>query len=471
MNQPSHRAFLRDFARDFFTDVGGAPTSMGRLRTAAWVKLLAVLPLTFLPIAIAHQHQKHSAWQPEALSTIAALWYGQTAIFVLVNAAILLLHRMPRFHSASVVRSLTYVSLLVELGTNQLTAYSYGTLVSAAILYYVVMIAAYRVFFDYALGLFATLGGIALFLGFACLELLGAVPLFPISPFAIVHPAYTEASFTMAIMQGTASGILLVFFAINYGVNQSVKLQREMEDELQTAHQMQMGLMSADPPQIEGLELAGRCVPATHVGGDLFKILPLGDDRVLVCLADVTGHGMQAAIPVVMFNGILENQLQSMDRLEPLMSTLNQVLHRTLSPRTFVCCMLGDLSPREGRYRFSSCASPYPFHYIGARRIVEEWRLDAYPLGIRPDTDYDAIDVDLNRGDRVVFCSDGMIEATAPDGEMFGFTRIADTILAACVAGLCAAEVVDRLFADVETFTQSGTPEDDMTVVVMGLVE
>jgi len=373
--------------------LGRHPPPRSVLRAAAWLKLLAVAPLVFLPIAITYQQQKGNSWQQETLATIAALWFGQAAIFLQVNAAAVLFSSPQRLQSYGQLRALTYVSLAVELGTNQLTAYSYGTLANPAILDFVVMIAAYRVFFDYSLGLFATLGGIGLFLGFTGLELTGSIPLFPISPFAIVHPAYAESSFTIAIVQGTVSGILLVFCAINYGVNQRVKLQQAMEDELQTAHDMQMGLMSAEPARVEGLDLAGRCIPATHVGGDLFKILPIGPDRVLIALADVTGHGMQAAITVVMFNGILENQVQTTPGLEDLLSTLNQVLHRTLSPRTFVCCTMGDLSPGDGVFRFANCGSPYPYRYLASNGSVEELQLDAYPLGVRAGTHYEALEL------------------------------------------------------------------------------
>ena len=89
------------------------------------------------------------------------------------------------------------------------------------------------------------------------------------------------------------------------------QLKAELEEELQTAHQMQMGLMPEKPPMIEGVEVAGRCVPANHVGGDFFQYFTHSEERLAVCMADVTGHAMEAAIPVVMFSGILESQMET----------------------------------------------------------------------------------------------------------------------------------------------------------------
>ncbi|MBT4504117.1 MAG: hypothetical protein HOC74_40680, partial [Gemmatimonadetes bacterium] len=86
------------------------------------------------------------------------------------------------------------------------------------------------------------------------------------------------------------------------------KLIDELEEELQTAHDMQMRLMPVESPQIPNLDIAGRCLTANHVGGDFFQYYPQ-DDKLPLCMADVTGHAMEAAIPVVMFSGILDNQM------------------------------------------------------------------------------------------------------------------------------------------------------------------
>ena len=88
------------------------------------------------------------------------------------------------------------------------------------------------------------------------------------------------------------------------------QLISELEDELQTAHELQMGLMPGEGPQVEGFDIAGRCVPANHVGGDFFQYFHLSRDRLAITTTDVTGHAMEAAIPVVMFDGILESQIK-----------------------------------------------------------------------------------------------------------------------------------------------------------------
>jgi ligand-binding sensor domain-containing protein/serine phosphatase RsbU (regulator of sigma subunit) len=249
-------------------------------------------------------------------------------------------------------------------------------------------------------------------------------------------------------------------------------LNQELEEELQVAHDMQMRLMPAGPPHIEGLGIAGRCLPANHVGGDLFQYFPR-DGKLSICVADVTGHAMEAAVPVMMFSGVLESEIEHGHTLEKLFATLNRTLHKKLDQRTFVCFTLGELelhpSPESGTrtFRLINGGFPYPLHYRAATGDVVELQIDAYPLGVRPDTTYPLIEVQLAPGDRIVFCSDGIAEAANARGEILGFERTAETVRRCCAEKPSAEALVDRLIAEVQTFIGETPLEDDMTVVAL----
>ena len=86
---------------------------------------------------------------------------------------------------------------------------------------------------------------------------------------------------------------------------------KKLEEELATASSMQMDLMPNEDPQIEGLSIAGFCRPATQVGGDFYQYYERPNGKLSVVLADVTGHGMEAAIPNVLFSGMLDNMMES----------------------------------------------------------------------------------------------------------------------------------------------------------------
>ena len=155
------------------------------------------------------------------------------------------------------------------------------------------------------------------------------------------------------------------------------QLISELEKELQTAHDMQMALMPKAPPRIKGFDIAGRCIPATHVGGDFFQYFHR-DSGIAITIADVTGHAMEAAIPVVMFDGILDSQMNIEGNLEDLLARLNSAAYRKLCRRCLVCFPMGELDLGSCTLRLSNAGCPYPYHFRALTGEVTEVQVDAY---------------------------------------------------------------------------------------------
>ncbi len=240
-----------------------------------------------------------------------------------------------------------------------------------------------------------------------------------------------------------------------------------LEQELQTAHEMQMWLMPQSNPEVAGYEVVGLCRPATQVGGDFFQYFSVGQDKWVFALADVTGHGMQAAIPTMVFSGLLHTEISYSPTPETLMPKLNTSLCRVLEPRTFVCLALGELDRSHNTMRISNGGCPYPYIYRSAADSIEEVALSAFPLGVRASSSYDVSEVTLSEGDVVVFCSDGIVEAMSESGEPFGFERLAHLILQAGSKSESAECIIDNLFKELDAFSIGHEQDDDQTVVVV----
>ena len=256
------------------------------------------------------------------------------------------------------------------------------------------------------------------------------------------------------------------YFDIRTAEEAQQKLIAEMEEELQTAHEMQMNLMPEGSPDLEGVSITAHCSTANRVGGDFYQYF--GDeDRLTISLADVTGHSMEAAIPAVMFSGILDNQMEQPRPLPELYQSLNRSLCRSLGEHTYICLTMLDLDPGARLMKVANCGCPYPLHYHQAGRKIEEIQIEAYPLGIRPDTEYAAKEVALEPGDYVILHSDGFSESTNAETQLFGFDRTTEVIRQGCSEGLSPEDLIERLIAEVKAFTGDEPQADDMTCVVI----
>jgi len=243
-----------------------------------------------------------------------------------------------------------------------------------------------------------------------------------------------------------------------------------LEEELQTAHDLQMGLMPSESPQVPGLSVAGRCVPSNHVGGDFFQYFT-PDGKLTAVMADVTGHAMDAAVPVMMFSGVLDHQMETPASVEEHVRRLNASMHRALVTRTFVCFTMGEIDADSRILRLSNAACPYPYHFQASAGQASQLAVGGYPLGVRPDTEYEVLEVQLEPGDRVVFCSDGIVEANDAADEQFGYERTADAIRQACGDGLSAEATIDSLLEQVAAFKGDTPQSDDMACVVVHVEE
>ena len=240
-----------------------------------------------------------------------------------------------------------------------------------------------------------------------------------------------------------------------------------LEQELQTAHDMQMRLMPQENPQLDGYEVVGRCRPATAVGGDFFQYFNVEDKKWIFTLADVTGHGMQAAVPTMVFSGLLDTEISYSAEPETLMPKLNDRLYRVLEPRTFVCLSLGELDCAKNTMRISNGGCPYPYFYKASNQSVDELSLSAFPLGVRDGSTYEVLEVPLDSGDVIVFCSDGIIEAAGKGDELFGFERVARIVGDAGIEGSNAEQIIDSLFSELDAFSAGYEQDDDQTIVVV----
>ncbi len=239
--------------------------------------------------------------------------------------------------------------------------------------------------------------------------------------------------------------------------------EARMERELQAAQRMQGALLRPVPTEDFGVDLAARILSAREVCGDLYDFLRYGPTRVGFGLGDVSGKGSAAALYGAVAIGILRSIAPQKLLPAELLRQLNQLIgERRIEGRFMTFCYATWRKPTR-KLRVANAGQTQPLLYRNGH--CEQLKLVGFPLGIYEDVTYEEWVMNLDPGDILLFHSDGLSEATDPDGNFFGIPRIASVIEQN--AGLNADQIADRLLAEVHNFTRGMAITDDRTLVVM----
>lgn len=264
--------------------------------------------------------------------------------------------------------------------------------------------------------------------------------------------------------------LLSVIAAQSAQVLENARLYREeqelrlMQQQMRMAQEIQMRLLPKVPPQIVGYDIAGKSTPAYSVGGDYFDFLKLNQAQVGLCLGDVSGKGVSAAL--LMANVQATIRSQSMLRAAPSQCLRNssQQLYRSTDSNKFVTMFYGVLDTESGQLQYSNAGHNPPI--LIPDKGDPKWLTIGGPvLGAFPSSCYKEATVQLMPGDLLLIYSDGFSEAMNGNGEEFGAQRLMGT--ATKYRRIPAAELIDRIEEDVKNHCGDTLPADDMTMVVV----
>ena len=240
---------------------------------------------------------------------------------------------------------------------------------------------------------------------------------------------------------------------------------QQQEQELDKAREIQEGLLPKEIPQVRGLEVAGTWQPARVVGGDYFDVLKFSESKIGVCIGDVVGKGISAAL--LMANLQASFRAFASQAVSPgiLVGKLNEVLSNNIAPDKFVTFCYCLIDTRDNRFTYASAGHcpPILFHKSGEAVPLKE---GGTPLGIFPDRKYEDAGLQIESGDRLVLYTDGLTEAMNSDEQEFGEQRLLN--LGSRKIALGASELVAAIKKEVVGFC-NGSFQDDFTLVVVAV--
>lgn len=250
--------------------------------------------------------------------------------------------------------------------------------------------------------------------------------------------------------------------SIEHLLLETTKKER-LESEIAVARTIQQKLLPSLGVTLPGLAVLTRFEPVAELGGDYYDFLPMPGGRTAIAVGDVSGHGLPTGLLVAMAKAGLSTLIESGVVGSPLFSRLNELIHRSTDSRNYMTLALlaYDVQTREGELTNAGQLAPYRI----SGGSVESLSLPSFPLGIAPRSDFPTRRYQFSSGDRIVFLTDGFVEAAGTDGEPFGFERL-ETLLRT-EAESDAIRLRDTLLCAVAAHTTGLPPEDDRTLVIL----
>jgi serine phosphatase RsbU (regulator of sigma subunit) len=242
-----------------------------------------------------------------------------------------------------------------------------------------------------------------------------------------------------------------------------------IQKELEIARQIQSSILPREVPRVTGLDIAAQYVPMTAVAGDFYDFLVVDDRRVGVLVADVTGHGVPAALIASMLKTALAAQSAFAPDPAQVLAGLNRAFcgkfeeHFVTAGYLFV-----DADKQILRYAGAGHPPPVLGATDGKQTTFREVDNNGLFLGLSEDAKYTSLELPFRPGDRCLLYTDGMVEAKNGAQEEFGSTRLLRFLEAQ--SHLAAAPLVSASLAELTRWSGKGgtaAREDDITLIAV----
>jgi serine phosphatase RsbU (regulator of sigma subunit) len=275
--------------------------------------------------------------------------------------------------------------------------------------------------------------------------------------YPIVIPLFIQAPLAFAGAVGIEYSKLFKEFL--------VKLR--MEEDLSSAHDLQMSMLPATCPEVEGYQIAASSTPAREVGGDFFDFFKIDGGKVGLIIGDVTGKSVSGALIMSASRSVFHMLSEEELSVGETMIRANRRIKKDIKSGMFVALLYAVLDAEKGTVGLCSAGQTQPILISAktAEAVLVETVGDTFPLGILEDANYEETQLQMAPGDKVVYYTDGIVEAMNKREEMYGFERLQEVIKSSPAE--TAETLMNDIIRSVSDFTGDAPQHDDLTIIVV----
>ena len=259
------------------------------------------------------------------------------------------------------------------------------------------------------------------------------------------------------------AGVALENIRLAETMAERMEMDRRTAREMQIAREVQKKLLPQETPALQSLDYCGACVQARAVGGDYYDFLDLGSGRVGLVLADIAGKGISGALLMANLQASLRSQYAlAGEDLSRLLVAVNRLFYKNTESNHYATMFFGLYDDSTRKFSYVNCGHNAPL-LLRSGNTVERLEATATVMGLFEEWNCAVAEVQLAFGDILALYTDGITEATNPEGEEFGEERLLNLLRTNC--DLPAADLLKKVLNEVQQFSP-GEQGDDLTLIV-----
>lgn len=285
--------------------------------------------------------------------------------------------------------------------------------------------------------------------------------------FGIIYVAAAEkslAEFTHADLELLSGICASAAIAMQNTLMHEESLKRErINRDLELAAQIQKSFLPQEMLSVPGVEFVAAYRAAYTVGGDFYDVLWVGPNKLAVFIGDISGKGIAASLLMARLSGELRSA--ALGHIDPVsvFTTMNISVIQRNQPELFFTALYFTLDVLTGEVSLASAGQPSPYlcRADGSVTAITEGASPA--IGMLEETVFEATQFTLEVGDSIVLHTDGVVEAAALDGELYGVERLEECLRG---AGAKPKSISEHMLRSVAQFTKTAAASDDLTVLI-----
>ncbi|MEA2102122.1 MAG: SpoIIE family protein phosphatase [Thermodesulfobacteriota bacterium] len=274
-----------------------------------------------------------------------------------------------------------------------------------------------------------------------------------------------ETSETKDLMEEQAATLVMTLAEVDEKNDIIENQNKKMVHELEMAGKLQKGLLPDIYESKGGISVASKYIPSMNIGGDIYDMVDLGQGLTGFIIADVSGHGVAAALVASMFKMSVHSLATTVASPKVLFHLLNDDIKAILT-EDYITSFYLIVDKNEQSITYSNAGHPYPLFYRRATSEIIELDTDGFFLGMFDDGAYGEGKQTIEEGDALLLYTDCIIETENSQAEQFGKSRLTQTFTEA-IKDHHGQEVIDMIEAKGRSFCRDDRFDDDFTMLLL----